>query len=106
MALADATAGARRPGQSLTWTQKGTTTAEDLTGATLTGTLLDLHTGDSRAIAGVLTVTDGPNGVFTWDYDAADVVAGVYQVQFDASYGAGASPAKTFLSTWIVRIDI
>lgn len=106
MALSDAIAGALRPGLTITWTQAGTTTAEDLTGATITGSLRDLHAGETRAIAGVLTVTDAANGIFTWAYDAADVVAGAYQVQFEAAFGAGASPSKTFLATWIVRESI
>ena len=99
MALPDWVAGSLRPGMSITW-QGGIT---DLTGATITGTLLDLETNTPRAIAGALNVTDGPNLLFSYDPDAADVVAASYKVQFNAAFPAGATPAKTFVTTWLVR---
>ena len=64
MALADAVAGALRPAQSITWTRDDGT-AENLTGATLTGTLQPLG-GTQRAIVGVLTVTTAASGIFSW----------------------------------------
>lgn len=102
MALADAVAGALRPAQAITWTREDGT-AEDLTGATITGVLKPDDTGTVRAIAGTLSVTDAENGVFTWEYAAADVVAGTYQVQFNAAFAAGATPARTFATTWEVK---
>lgn len=87
MALANALAGARHTGQTITWTRTDGT-AQDLTGATLTGTIYDRATGVSRAIAGTLAALAPLNGIFTWTYDVADVVAGQYQVQFKATYGA------------------
>ena len=84
MALADAVRGGRRPSQIVTWTRNGGG-AEDLTGATLTGWIRTRATGDTRGIAGTLTVTDGPGGTFRWDYAAADVAqAGAFDVQFNA----------------------
>lgn len=96
-------AGALRPSMLLTWYRDGTTTAEDLTGATLTGTITKLFgDGATRAIAGTLTVTDAAGGVFRWDFDAADVVEGVYLVQFNAAFGSGPTPAIPFEARWQV----
>jgi len=103
MALADAVASALRPAQEITWTRADGTT-ENLTGATLSGVIKSNTTGVVRAIAGSLALTDAANGVFTWTYVAADVVAGSYVVQFTATFGAGLTPAKTFDSEWTVHI--
>ena len=102
MPLADAVAGAIRPAQSITWVRTDGL-PEDLTGATLTGVLLPLPYGPVRAIAGTLTVTDANDGVFSWTYHAADVVAGSYLVQFTATFGTGLTPARTFDTSWIVH---
>ena len=102
MALAAAVAGATRPAQLITW-QRADGNAETLTDATLTGRIRDRATGTARAIAGTLTVVDGVAGQFRWDYAAADVVAaGSYDVQFVATFLAGATPAKTFVAQWTV----
>lgn len=99
--LASAVKGATRPSQSIVWTVDGTT-ALALTGATLSGTITDVE-GVSRAIAGALTVTDGANGVFRWDYAGADVVsAGVFDVRFVAVFGIEPTPAKTINEQWVV----
>ena len=103
MALAAAVQGARRPAQAITWKREDGS-AEDLTGATLTGHIRNRATGTTRAIAGPLTVTDGTAGVFRWDYAAADVAeAGRFDVQFVAAFTAGLSPARTFVAQWEVR---
>lgn len=97
MALPSRPAGARRPPLTVTWMREGTTTPEDLTGATITGVLR--RSGTNTAITGTLTVTDGTGGVFRWDFSAADVAtAGTYEVQFNAAFGSGLTPAKTFVA--------
>ena len=104
MGLANAVKGATRPSQSITWTREGLNTPEPLTGATLTGKLQNVKTQVTRAIAGVLTVTDGANGVFTWAYDAADVAeAGLFDVQFTAAFGSAPTPARTIIAKWTVE---
>lgn len=106
MALADAVQGARRPAQSVTWLREGGG-VEDISAATLTGHIRNRATGETRAIAGPLTVTDGAAGVFRWDYAAADVAeAGAFDVQFDAAFAAGATPARTFVERWDVRSSL
>ena len=50
MALAHAVAGATRPSQVITWTRDDGT-AEDLTGATITGKIRSLADGTTRDIA-------------------------------------------------------
>lgn len=103
MALAHAIMGALRPSQIVSWV-RGDDNPENLTGATMTGKILDVRTGTVRAIAGSLTVLDGEEGSFVWAYDAADVVAtGKYMVQFTATFGSSPSPARTILSDWFVH---
>jgi hypothetical protein len=95
--------GGVRPAQALTWKREDGS-AEDLTGATLTGSIRNRATGETRAITGPLTVTDGAAGVFRWDYAAEDVAeAGRFDVQFVAAFTAGLSPARTFVAQWEVR---
>ena len=79
MALAPAIHGALRPGQTITWVREDGQ-PEDLTGATLTGTLYRRMLSEQRAITGILTIVDAINGVFRWEYDLADVIAGTYLV--------------------------
>ena len=103
MTLATAVKGARRPSQAIPWTREDGT-AEPLTDATITGWLRNRASGATRAIAGALTVTDGAGGEFRWDYAGADVAeVGRFDVQFDAAFSAGASPARTFVARWEVR---
>src|SRR4051812_7283750 len=105
MALPNWVQGARRPSLLITWYQEDTTTPEDLTSAIITG-YIAAHTGvgSATAITGVLTVTDGAAGQFTWDFSAADVgTAGGFKVQFVATYGSGQTPAKTFKADWSVE---
>jgi hypothetical protein len=89
MALQRAVAGARHKGQRITWVPQGDASKQDLTNATITATIKDTVTGTSRAATGTFVVADAPNGVFTWAYSAADLVAGTYTVQFKADYGGG-----------------
>lgn len=59
--------------------------AVDIDGATLTGVYKSVTADAVYSIDGVLTVTDGANGIFTWAYGAADVgAAGSYLVQIKA----------------------
>ena len=103
MALAHAVAGATRPSQVITWTRDDGT-AEDLTGATITGKIRSLADGTTRDIAGTLSVTDAAAGEFTWAYAAADVATpGRFQVQFTAAFGTGATPARTDATNWEVK---
>lgn len=101
MALPDAQAGSTRGGVTLTWTLADDSVL-DLTGATITGVIKDLSTGTERDIAGAIALIDASNGVLQWSYDAADVVAAVYEIQLEADYGDG-DPARTFVDNWTVR---
>lgn len=86
MSLQPAIKGDRHTGQTITWYYADGVTKKPLTGATITGTLTT-PAGVTTAISGTLTVTDGPNGVFTWAYGASDTLtAGAYTVQFTATY--------------------
>jgi hypothetical protein len=102
MALASAVAGATRPSQTITWT-RGDNTAENLTGATITGTITSKATGLTRAIAGTLVIDDADDGVFIWNYHADDVAtAGHYLVKFTATFGSTPTPAKTIKTAWFI----
>lgn len=103
MTLVHAVAGATRPSQVITWLQDDGT-AEVLTDATLSGKLRSKRTGIVSDVVGDLTVTDGANGEFTWDYHADDVaVAGFFDVQFTATFGSSPSPARTVSAMWEVK---
>lgn len=94
--------GGLRPSLEITWTRDDGE-PEDLTSlATLTGTITDRQ-GNSRPIAGALTVLDGAAGTFEWAFDPADLAApGTYQVQFVAAFNTAPSPAKSFAAELIV----
>jgi hypothetical protein len=100
MALPTVVAGGLRPALMITW-RLDDGTALDLTGATLSGTITT-RAGVTRAIEGVLSVTDPINGWFSWAVTAADVVEGRYKVQLTATFPTGPSPAKTFETDWVV----
>ena len=103
MALAHAIVGARRPSQIITWTRDDGA-PEDLTGATLTGKIRLYSQTTSQAIVGSLTVLNGAAGTFRWDYDDTDVeTAGTHEVQIVAAYASGPTPAKTFVTEWVVK---
>ncbi len=102
MALANAIAGSLRPSQTVTWSRSDDT-AEDLSGATLTGKIRLHGQPTAQAIAGTLTITSAAAGVFRWDYAAGDVaVVGTHEVQFTATFLSGQTPAKTFVTEWQV----
>lgn len=102
MALPLAVQGAKRPSPVITW-QISDDEVLNLTGATLTGKIASPYSG-TRAIDGALSVTDGPNGVFTWVYGDTDVSeAGRFLVQFTAAFGSGPTPARNLLHEWIVE---
>jgi hypothetical protein len=106
MALAAAVEGATRPSQVITWT-RADDTPEDLTGATLTGVILNVDTNETRAIAGTLTVTTAASGIFTWAYHANDVAdAGSFKVQITASFGSAPTPARTIIADWSVHEEL
>jgi hypothetical protein len=99
MALEPAVQGDRHTGQQITW--YAGSAKKVLTNATLTGKLVN-SAGTVTAIAGTLTVTDGPNGVFTWAYAAADVATvGTYTVQFTATFPDTLSDSS-FDAAWSV----
>lgn len=102
MALAYAVQGALRPSQIVTWLRSDDS-PEDLTGATLTGTIRN-SAGVVRAITGTLSVTTAASGIFTWAYSAADVTsAGNFTVQFSAAFGSSPTPARTLMAKWVVH---
>jgi hypothetical protein len=86
MALDTAIEGSRHTPQTITFARADEAT-QNLTGATLTGTIKNIRTGVERAITGTLALGTAASGIFTWAYSAGDLVAGDYQVQFVATYG-------------------
>lgn len=101
MSLPDRVQGALRPSILISW-YKGAT-PEDLTDATITGTIFNKYTCEVRAIAGTLTLIDADGGQFRWDLDAADVAeAGNFEVQFTAQYPSPPTPGKSFGENWTV----
>lgn len=103
MALADAVQGATRPQQQITWTDADGD-AVNLTGATITAIIRDRTTFGTAASTGTLALTTPASGVFTWTYGSADVAtAGVYDVQFTASYSGTPTPERTLIEKWVVH---
>lgn len=99
--LANVVEGATRPSQTITWTRSDGS-AEDLTGATLTGTIADAQ-GTVRAIAGTLTLVSASAGQFRWDFAADDVATvGLHSVQFTATFGTAPTTARTYAVGWYV----
>jgi TRAP-type mannitol/chloroaromatic compound transport system substrate-binding protein len=106
MALSPAIKGAKRPSQSITWLDEDGD-AFDLTGATITARIRNQASGVIADSDGSFVITSAAAGVFRWDYSTADVVAaGIYDVQFTASFGASPTPARTILATWVVLESI
>ena len=89
MALEHANQGARHTVQRITWTRDDAI-AQNLTGATLTGTIWpdpDIAPGASRAIDGTLVLVTAASGIFDWTYGAIDIRdSGHFKVQFKATY--------------------
>ncbi len=108
MPLPKSVQGGRRPSPVITWHQEDSTPAnpkpENLSGATMTG-FIRRGRGESTTVAmtGVLTVLDGPNGIFRWDLSVQDVSqSGTFFVQFVATF-TGGIPAKSFVTKWQVE---
>lgn len=102
MALSPRVQGAPRPAQLITWL-RGDGSAEDLTGSTLTGVIYDERTGAARAVTGALELSDADAGQFTWEHSADDVsIAGLFLVQFTATFPTGLTPARTLGDDWEV----
>lgn len=101
MALADAVQGALRPSQLITWLDEDDNPLA-LTGATITAKIK--RDGIWVSSTGSFVLTDPANGVFRWDYSAADVAtAGGFYVQFNAAFGSSPTPAKTYIARWRVH---
>lgn len=108
MLLAQAVAGALAPGQEFPWVYEDQATGAmlpiaDLTGATISGTLRPRDTRIERAIAGALSVVDGPAARVRWEYAAADVVGGYYDVRFKADMPGIPTPHISFWTPWYVE---
>jgi hypothetical protein len=90
MALENANQGARHTVQRVTWTRTDGT-AQNLTGATLSGRITPVQSPAtaSWAIDGTLSVVTAASGVFDWTYGVNDLTNwGIFLVQFKADYGA------------------
>lgn len=103
MALQDAVQTQRHTGQRITW-KLPDGTAKDLTGATITGRLVNSSNQVAQAMDGTLAVVSpGTNGQFDWAYGVNDVAsAGVFLAQFTATYGDG-KPDVSFDGLWLVH---
>lgn len=101
MGLANAIQDARHTPQRITWTDTDGDPV-DLTGATLTGRIRNVNTGETADIDGDLDVVTAASGIFDWTYGADDVAeAGDYLVQFSATF-ADTTKDKTLHETWTV----
>jgi len=103
MALPDIVKGEVGRVIAITWLKRGTNEPQPITGATLTGTIRNGPgpTYTTRAVAGALAVSDGPNGTLNWTLHATDsAAAGFYEVQIIATIGSNV--LKTFYMPWSV----
>ncbi len=99
MGLSRAIQGARNTGLSITWTTDDGT-AQNLTGATMSGTI-ENDEGTVRAVVGTLALVTASSGIFSWAYDAVDVATpGRYLVQFKATYS---TYDLTYPEVWVVE---
>ena len=98
--LSDAVKNARHTPQVITWLD----TDGDplvLTGAVITGRILDTATDVARDMDGTMEVTNGDIGEFSWTYGANDVgTSGDFLVQFTATFSVLVD--KTLLTEWTV----
>src|SRR3989304_6598147 len=86
MSLPNAIQTSRRPTLAITWLR---TNGEpvSLVGATISGVLQNKGNGAETAITGAFALSDATNGIFTWDFSAADVAtAANFYVQFKALF--------------------
>lgn len=95
--------GSVRTGLRIQWQAESDGTPTDITGTTISAVLKELQAMTSRVATGAFTVVDGPNGIFTWDQTPADVMPLAYAVQFTAVYPLGATPNKSFQTSWWVE---
>ena len=106
MALAAAIVGAKRPSQTITWPDDEGNVF-DLTGATIPARIRNRSSYVTVASDGTFTITNAAAGVFRWDYGAVDVTtAGLYEVQFTATFGSNPTPAKSVTELWEVKESI
>ena len=102
MSLAAAIRGSTHRGQRILWqTRDSPPRAVDLTGATITGVIQSVRTGQKRPIEGMLLA-----GVLVhemeWIYDEADVEeAGKFRVQFLAVFPDG-TEERSYIESWEV----
>jgi hypothetical protein len=96
-----------RPILRIVWTHADGTTGENLTGATLSGYIKDLASGEGRPILGTFALVTPASGIFTWQPDPADVAnAGAHQVQFEATFAGEPTPARTVVFEWEIAESI
>lgn len=106
MALASAIVGAKRPSQTITWTDEDGD-AFDLTGSTITARIRNRSSYVTVTSDGTFTLTNALAGTFRWDYGTTDVsTAGLYEVQFTATFPSGTTPAKSVTELWEVTESI
>lgn len=106
MTLAAAVQGARRPSQTITWTDENGTPL-DLSGATITARIRNSTSNQTAASDGTFTVVTAASGIFRWDYSATDVAtAGDFEVQFTATFGSAPTPARTIVAPWSILRSI
>ena len=101
--LEDWVAGTTHISPLLTWQDQGGNLV-DLTGAVISGRIRELSKSEIRDVLG--TVTPDPDqttnkGQATWDLNAADVIAGNWEVQFKAVFAS--KPLVTFISDWYIE---
>jgi hypothetical protein len=104
MSLKYANQGARHTGQAVTWTRDDSS-AQDLTGATITARIEPVESPETDEFAsdGTFTLTDAINGEFSWEYGEDDVANwGRFLVQFKATYGDGSYDLSDPME-WIVK---
>lgn len=84
--------GAIRTPYRITWLDDTDGTALDLTGATITGIANNLATGANISLPSTqfALVNTGSDGLIDWTLRLADLlIAGTYEVQLTATFGAG-----------------
>lgn len=76
----------------------------DLTGATITGLIMDTNSGVSRLITGTLLQDGTVDHYMNWTLTTADAAAGENEVQFTATFAT--KPVSTFRALWHVEAAI
>lgn len=96
------TQGSTHRGFEITVMDEVTETAVSLSGASMSGRMVNLDTGVERNIDGTLALVDAANGVFSWSPSATDVsTAGSFEVQFTATISS--KPYRTFRAMLFVE---